>query len=193
MSETDRHTWNDRYRERGVTLREPASFLVSLDTMLPRTGRALDVGGGTGRNAIWLGRRGLEVTVVDISEVGLELAAAEARAAGMSLRTIAADLDHEPLPPGPWDIIVDFHFLHRPLFAEIARELAPGGYFVFVQPTMSNLQRHSHPSARYLLEDGELSRLISSIPSALEVIDFREGWSSEGRHEASLLARRPAH
>jgi SAM-dependent methyltransferase len=193
MSENERIRWNARYRERGLSTVEPASFLLSLDPLLPRQGRALDVAGGAGRHAIWLATRGLDVTLVDISEVGVALAAAQAAEVGVSLHTIVSDLESNPLPAGPWHVIVDFHYLYRPLFAHFARELAPGGYLVFCQPTMSNLQRHSRPGADFLLGDGELPGLISDLEApGLEIIDYREGWLSEGRHEACLVARRPA-
>jgi tellurite methyltransferase len=64
--------------------------------------------------------------------------------------------------------------------------LAPDGLLVFAQPTRSNLQRHPHPSARFLLEDGELPRLLQG----LEVVSYSEGWTDEGRHEARLVASR---
>lgn len=191
MSENERIRWNQRYRERGPSTVEPASFIVSLDMLLPRHGRALDVAGGAGRHAIWLAGRGLDVTLVDISEVAVALAADHAVDTGVSVHTIVSDLEFNPLPPGPWDVIIDFHFLHRPLFAQFARELAPGGYLVFSQPTMSNLQRHDRPGAKFLLGDGELPDLISQLNDPkLEIIEYREGWLDDGRHEACLVARR---
>ena len=191
MSEQDRLRWNQRYRDRATRVSEPALFLRSLDDVLPTQGRALDVAGGAGRNAVWLAQRGLEVSLLDISDVALERARAAARESQIELIEIRRDLDHDPFPPGPWHVIVDFHFLARELFSEFARALAPGGYLVFVQPTMANLTRHSKPGAKYLLRDGELPGLIERAgPPQLEIVQYREGWSEEGRHEAELLARR---
>jgi hypothetical protein len=59
---------------------------------------------------------------------------------------------------------------------------------VYVQPTRRNLERHAHPSARFLLEEGELGRLAED----LGVLRLEEGWSSSGRYEARLLARKPS-
>lgn len=191
MAKADRDKWNARYGEFGRNALEPDSYLASLHGILPRRGRALDVAGGSGRNAVWLARRGLDVTIVDISDAGLALAEAHAGAAGVSLCTMVLDLESDPLPSGPWQVIIDIHFLQRSLFAELARALAPGGYLVFVQPTMSNLERHARPSAQYLLDDGELPGLISGLDVALEIIDYQEGWQANGRHEACFLARRP--
>src|SRR5262245_55862732 len=65
--EGDRERWNAKWRERAGELELPASFLSEHAYLLPTTGKALDLAGGAGRNAIWLARRGFEVTLVDIS------------------------------------------------------------------------------------------------------------------------------
>jgi SAM-dependent methyltransferase len=191
MSDADRDKWDARYRERGAESSAPAAFLTSLAELLPRRGRALDVAGGAGRHAVWLAQRGLEVTLVDVSREGLALAEAAARAAGVTLSLQTADLEVEPLPPGPFDLVVSYYFLRRELFAAFPGVLAPGGLLVFVQPTRANLQRHARPPAPFLLEDGELPGLVRG----LEVVHHEEGWfphpAEEPRHEARLLARRP--
>ncbi|HYO57736.1 class I SAM-dependent methyltransferase [Archangium sp.] len=184
MSEEDRRRWNTRYREQPAT-REPSTFLRSLADRLPREGRALDVAGGSGHDALWLARHGLDVTLLDISDVALERAAEAAREVGVSLRLQRLDVETEPLPPGPFDVVLCLNFLWRPLFAGFPKVLAPGGLLVFAQPTRSNLQRHAHPSARFLLEDGELPGLLDG----LEIVSYTEGWTEEGRHEARLVSR----
>jgi tellurite methyltransferase len=186
MSEGDREKWNARYQAEEA-LGAPAPFLDGLDAVLPRRGRALDVGGGSGRNALWLARRGLEVTLADVSDVALERAASAARAEGLALATLRIDLEVEPLPPGPWDLILCAYFLHRPLFAAFPGALGAGGWLVVAHSTRSNLQRHPRPGPGHLLEDGELPTLIQG----LEVVRYEEGWLESGRHEARIVARRP--
>jgi SAM-dependent methyltransferase len=189
MSTADREKWDARYRGQGPESTTPSEFLTSLGAVLPARGRVLDVAGGAGRNALWLARRGLDVTVVDISSEGLALAGAAAKAAGVSLALVAADLEQEPLPAGPFDLVTSFYFLRRELFPSFTQVLAPGGLLVYVQPTRSNLERHARPPAGFLLEDGELPGLLRG----LEILRYEEGWSAgpEGRHEARLVARRP--
>ena len=126
--------------------------------------------------------------MADISPVGLALAAGCGERAGVRLRTLEIDLEQEPFPPGPWDLIVCVRFLWRPLFAVIPDELAPGGILVVVHPTRSNLLRHERPGLHHLLEDGELPGLVQG----LEIVNYEEGWTEEGQHEARLVARRPA-
>ena len=174
MADGDRERWDARWRA-ATGRAEPSPFLVALDAMLPRAGAALDVAGGAGRNGVWLARRGLDVVCADVSPVGLVVA----------LRTMAVDLETEPLPPGPFELIVAIDFLHRPLLTAVPDALAAGGLFVMAQPTRTNLTRNAHPSARFLLDDGELPCLVVG----LEVVRYDEGWFGD-RHEARLVARK---
>jgi tellurite methyltransferase len=191
MAAADRERWNTKYREEAARplrsedeIATPSHFLAEVSALLPASGRGLDVAGGSGRNARWLLQRGLQVTIADISEVGLQRAVA----AAPGLQTVQLDLESEPLPPGPWDLILCSHFLHRPLFAAFPGALAPGGMLIVAHPTASNLQRHPKPGRRFLLEDGELPSLISG----LDILLYKEGWTPSGRHEAHLLAQKPA-
>lgn len=186
MSQADREKWDARWRARDDETTEPSAWLTSLVDLLPARGRALDVAGGAGRNAIWLARRGLAVTVVDVSEVGLAMARAGAAAAGVEIETVCADLEVDPLPAGPFDVVLSFHFLRRELFPAFPTVLAPGGLLVYAQPTRKNLERHARPPADFLLGDGELPTLVVG----LRIVRCFEGWFSEGRHEARMVARK---
>jgi tellurite methyltransferase len=179
MAQADSGKWNARYGEEAASL-QPSPFLAQVSEVLPRTGRALDVAGGSGRNARWLAQHGLTVTVADISDVAL------ARAAQEGFATVLVDFDVDPLPEGPWDLIFVNHFLHRPLFAQIPSRLAPEGLVVVAHPTVTNLERNPHPGRKFLLEPGEL-RLLAH---GLEIVSFDEAWRENGWHEARLVARR---
>jgi tellurite methyltransferase len=181
----DRERWNERHSREPA--REASRFVVGLDAVLPRRGRALDVAGGAGRHALWLARRGLEVTLADVSDVALRMASAAARREGLALATVEVDLEKAPLPAGPWDVIVCTYFLHRPLFDAFPAALAPGGWLVFAHATRTNLERNPRPGPRHLLEDGEIRTLVRR----LEIVSCEEAWFEEGRHEARLVARRP--
>jgi SAM-dependent methyltransferase len=186
-----RTRWDQRHRA-GTCSREPSSFLRSLDALLPRglpghpRPRALDVAGGPGHNAVWLAQRDLDVTLVDFSAAALEQAWCAAAAAGVTLHLADIDLERAPLPPGPFALVVSLNFLWRPLFRDLPSVLAPGGLLVCLQPTRTNLERNASPSARYLLDDDELPRLVPG----LEIVRHEQGWF-DGRHEARLVARLP--
>lgn len=76
--------------------RGPNRFLVrEVEALEP--GRALDLACGPGRNAVWLAERGWRVTAVDFSEVALSAARRLARARGVQVEWLRADvLDFQP-------------------------------------------------------------------------------------------------
>jgi tellurite methyltransferase len=189
VSRSDRDRWNARWRERAedAARSQPSLWITSLESIIPRAGRALDVAGGAGRHAVWLAQRGLTVTLADVSEEGLRLAATAARDADVEIDLVHTDLERDPLPAGPWDLVVCVHYLQRSIFPAIAAELAPGGLFLLCHQTRINLERHARPGPAYLLEPGEAATLVAG----LEILSCNEGWQEDGRHEARLIARRP--
>src|ERR1700677_945354 len=132
----------DRSRQVPFFVAKPDENLAAcLDLGLTGPGRALDLGCGPGRNALYLASHGFEVDAVDLSPVAIAWARERAREAGADVgfrcgdafalsaaAPSAADLS------GQYDLIVDsgfFHHLapHRRIsyLALRARLLAPGG------------------------------------------------------------------
>ena len=187
MAERDRVHWNQRYREAGEEeLAAPSRSLLALETWLPIQGRALDLAGGRGRHAFWLARRGLDVTLVDLSPVAVDWVAAQAARSSLNVQAVTWDLDVEPVPEGPWSMVLINWYLNRSCLRELAVVLQPGGILLVAHPTRRNLERHPRPGAHHLLLTGELPRLVPG----LEIVYFDEGWNEAGFHEARLIARR---
>ena len=68
----DAHAWDERYAATELMWSvEPNLFVARECADLP-PGRAVDLAAGEGRNAIWLARRGWEVTAVDFSAVAID-------------------------------------------------------------------------------------------------------------------------
>lgn len=188
MSAGDAARWDARYADDDAWV-EPATSFVELADGLA-AGRALDVAGGAGRHALWLAAHGWEVTLVDVSPVGVAQARRRAQQAGLDITAEVRDLAVEPVPTGPFDLVVVVAFLDRAVLAQVPDVLAVGGRLLMVHPTISNLERHDRPPRRFLLEPGELAAIAGDLGLEIEVSD--EGWSADDRHEARLLARRPA-
>lgn len=186
----DRERWNSKWLERAGELEPTATFLVEHAHLLPAKGRALDVAGGAGRNAVWLARRGLDVTMIDISRVAIDRAERKAQSAGVAkrIRFLEADLDSAELPAPLFDLVLMCQFLHRARRDELAQLLLVDGLLVAMQPTVHNLERHEHPRRDYLVEPGELETWARGL--GFEILVAREGWTVGGRHEAELVARR---
>ena len=127
--------WERRYAEPAYAYgTEPNAFLVEVADRIP-PGPILCLAEGEGRNAVWLAGRGHAVTAVDASPAGLAKAEALARARGVRVETVAADLSAFPIAPGAWSGIVAV-FAHLPpvtrrrIHRAAAAGLAPGGAFV---------------------------------------------------------------
>ena len=140
--------------------------------------------GGPGRNALWLADRGLDTTMLDISDVALVMAERAAKELGLNVELINTDLEEDPIPEGPWDVVVCFNYLHRPLLSTLAPVLAPDGLLVLELATRTNLERHERPPRQFLLEEGEILKLLPG----LELLEYHERWWHD-RHVAHVVAR----
>ncbi|MGW0574545.1 class I SAM-dependent methyltransferase [Streptomyces sp. NPDC002920] len=126
----------DRDRPVPFFVDKPDESLVSyLDRgLVAPGGRALDLGCGPGRNALYLASRGFEVDAVDLSPQAVAWGAERARAAGAAGVRFRCG-DAFALATGPYDLIHDsgcFHHLppHRRIsyLDLLDRVLAPGGH-----------------------------------------------------------------
>ncbi len=184
----DRARWNERYADSDPK-RGPSRFVTEslASGLVPTSGRALDVAGGSGVDAVALAEHGLDVTLVDVSDVALELARQRAQQHGVAVTTVRLDFAVDDLPTGPWDVICCVNYLDRDVFAGFGPVLAPGGLVVATMATVTNLERNDRPSRRFLLDDGELRVMAERV--GLTIVSYDEDWFDE-RHSARLIARR---
>lgn len=73
--------------------------------------RAIDVGCGTGTNAVYLAQHGFDVTGVDFAAAAIEKARAQARAAGVLVSFIVDDLTNLHYTAGTFDFLLDYGVL----------------------------------------------------------------------------------
>lgn len=161
--------------------------MAAFEHLIPPVGRALDVAGGTGDAALAFAARGLDATLVDVSDVALDIVSDRAQRLDLTVETQRSDLSADGLPHGPWNAITCVHYLDRDLLRRLGAVLAPNGVLLVGIATKTNLERHDRPSERFLLEPNELPSLVPD----LDVIDHVEQWTSAGVHEAWLAARQP--
>jgi SAM-dependent methyltransferase len=164
---------------------EPSRWLVSHRAQLPASGDALDLACGRGRNAVWLAQQGFQTTAIDRNAAAIADLQARAEREALPLRAVVMDLEGAPPALGErcYDVIVAVHYLHRPLFPSILAALRPGGTLVYETFITAQAARGRPTNPAFLLEPGELRRLVAP----LEIRDWREG-DYEGRMVASVVA-----
>ena len=110
---------------------------ILVDEVEPLTpGRALDIGCGTGGNAVSLARQGWKVTAVDHSVVAIEKGKRRAVEQAVNIEFVVADASlYQPL--SDYDLISCFYIQMFPtdranMLAKMSEALAPGGTILFV-------------------------------------------------------------
>jgi SAM-dependent methyltransferase len=139
----DREQWNERYAGSELIWTANANRFLVEEVAGLTPGRALDLGCGEGRNAVWLAERGWDVTGVDFSDVGLSKAARLAAERDIEVAWIEADLLEFIPEPGGFELVAAL-YLHRTapelrkIMARAAAAVAPGGVLLVVGHDASN-------------------------------------------------------
>lgn len=105
--------------------------------------RVLEYGCGTGGHSLEIAQRGGLVTGIDISAVGIAMAAEKAKQLGLTTADYKVmDAENLEFPDGSFDIVIGEGILHHlrleRSYQEIARVLAPGGRAIFMEPLGHN-------------------------------------------------------
>ena len=135
MNEYER--WQDRFSGQDYAFgKEPNYFLKSCKQLLPRSGRALAVADGEGRNGVWLAEQGLDVLSIDFSP----LAQAKARALAIEMRVSVnfeiADVHRWNYPEAEFDVVVEIFTQfsspneRRAKWTGMRQTLKPGGLLI---------------------------------------------------------------
>jgi methyl halide transferase len=170
-------TWNDSYAQgfcpwdTGV----PDPLLVGMfeSGALP-AGRALDVGCGTGTNAVWLAQHGYDALGIDVAPLAIERAQAKLPP-GLACRFSTVDFLGTAPAGGPFQLVFDrgcFHVFDEPAerskFAErVAEVLAPGGVWLSLMGSTEGPARDIGPSRRSVRD------LADAIEPHLEFVSLR--------------------
>ena len=184
MASADRIRWNEKFHKEKNAWKKHSPFLDEIASFLPKKGRAIDVAGGPGRNALWLAKKGFDVTLVDISDEALTIAKERAITLNLTMTYAEVDLEEGSFPEGPWDLVLCHHYLPIPILPDFRRTLSPHGLLVICHPTKKNIERNAHPSARYLVDEGVMRTKLKEY----KVTVYKEAWF-DGVHEVRLLAQ----
>jgi SAM-dependent methyltransferase len=190
MEHDEKTLWNRKYTERSHISLRPDPFLVSAYSEFfagLSPGNALDVAGGIGRHALWLADRGWNVKLLDISEVGIELARKNI-AAGLRPRI---DLEIQDLRTArtlgnrQYDLVLVFFYLERELFPALIRALKPGGFLIYKTYTLEQRKFSGGPThPMHLLKPNELIHAFAQ----LRILYYHEAVKKKG--VAELVVRK---
>ena len=195
--------WDQRYDVPEYIFGEaPCQWLTMNRHRLPTEGDALALGDGDGRNGVHRAERGLRVTSVDLSSVGLAKARRLAESRGVSITTVCADLADHRIEPRSLDLIVSI-YCHLPetvrtvTHARCVEGLRPGGLFVLEAFNRQQLgQSSGGPQTTELLYDiDELLadfRRLEVIEALTGLCDLNEGERHKGLGQVvRLVLRKP--
>ncbi|MGZ3293640.1 MAG: class I SAM-dependent methyltransferase [Xanthobacteraceae bacterium] len=200
VSEYER--WEDRYRVPDYVFgKEPNYFLVSCKALLPRSGKALAVADGEGRNGIWLAEQGLEVLSLDFSPAAQQKARALAKQRGVTLTVAQADVHTWAYPEAAFDVVVEiFTQFSTPAerakkWAGMRKALKRGGLLIIQGYTPKQLQygtggpkQVENLYTRAMLE--EAFRDFRDMKIVEEEIEIYEGTSHGGMSAVINLTAR---
>ena len=114
--------------------------------MLPKSGKALAVADGEGRNGVWLAEQGLDVVSLDFSESAQVKAAALAKERGANVKLVHGDVHTWAYPDAVFDVVVEiFTQFSSPAdrakkWAGMRKALKPGGLLIIQGYTPKQLQ-----------------------------------------------------
>ena len=133
--------WDDIWATMEHTFSDYDALLAEHTERL-KPGRALELGCGSGGNAVWLAVRGWKVTAVDFSAVAIEKAKQRADDRQVEVEFIVSDAAAYR-PHGLYDLITTFYIQLWPeqraqMLSNAVEALAPGGILLFVSHDQSS-------------------------------------------------------
>ena len=140
--------------------------------------KVLDVGCGTGDNAIWLARQHFVATGCDISRTAIEKAKGKAALSNVDCAFIVADFLTDGIPGAPFGLVIDRGCLHcvdtaeeRSRFAEnVVSLLEEGGLWLTLVGNADGPAREIGPPTF------TASELIAAVEPHCEIISLAAGY-----------------
>lgn len=190
MSRSEAEKWDAKYHAGDHGRSEPARVLTDYSHLLPLQGRALDLACGTGANALFLARRGLEISAWDISAEAISMLRNKAMEHNLVLQTRVCDVINTVIPAQSFDVITVSYFLERALFPSIINALKVNG-LLFYQTWLKEQSSDRGPrNEDFRLGANELLHLCRE----LHIVLYREeGLTGDREHgvrdEAMLIGQ----
>lgn len=177
---------------------EPSNELIKVLNEVPiPVGTALEPGCGTGADAVYLARRGFEVTAVDSSPTALERARTRAEMAGVNVCFVLDDVFDFIQSCEPFDFVYDCGFYHFVRLVKLTgyidflwRATHPGSYCLVLAGSTDETAPGGPPQVSETEIRHELGRLFEFVH--IRPFRFASSARPEGYLGWSCLMRRPA-
>jgi SAM-dependent methyltransferase len=195
MAEEQPH-WDQRYTT-GQTPWDSGQPSKQLLRVLESHGiapcRMLELGCGSGTNAVVLAQRGFQVTAVDVSHVAVERARAKAKIEGAAIDFHVADIAALPPLGPPFDFVFDrgvYHHMRRasldPFLEALERNTRAGSLYLTLAGSAN--ERRPEEDGPPKVSEEQICRELSPLFELVELREFRfDGVVIEG-HAVEPLA-----
>mgnify|MGYP001274884316 CR=1 FL=1 len=161
--------YDSLYKAKDNVYGGPVPAVVKLPEYLSK-GTVLDIGGGEGRNTLYLARQGYEVTITDLSKAGLSKVEAESETESLSVKIKVSDVVTDGIEDDFDAIVCTFVFHHLNtenavrVIKEIQDHTTNGGINIIT--TFTNKgglydRNQKSGSGRYYPSADEIGRLYS--------------------------------
>lgn len=175
---TPHPSWNESYASGQLPwdTGQPEPLLVEfIQSGAITPGPTLEIGAGTGTNAIWMAERGFDVLGVDLAPLAVQKANVKLEQRAPECRFAVCDFLDAPPPGGPFQFVFDrgcFHVFDEPderqrFAANVAATLAPGGLWLSLIGSTEGQSREVGPPRRSARD------ITLAIEPALEIIELR--------------------
>ena len=148
-------------------------------------GRALDMGCGTGTNAITLARAGWEAVGVDFAPRAIKLAKQKIRQAGLHAELVIGDVTNLRGIAGHFDLVLDLGCFHgiskagrEKYLDQLDRLLASNGFWLLYAFLAPGTPRSGHG-----LDEAEIALISARFP----LVSRRDGFDKRERQSAWFL------
>ncbi len=139
--------------------------------------RALDIGCGTGDNAIFLAQSGFQVTGTEIVDLARQKACSKASKAGINCEFLLKNIIENPLDEEPFDFVFDrgcFHAsdsgeLREKFVKAVAAHLKAEGYWLSLIGNADEKREGNGPPRRTATE------IVTAVEPLFEIIMLKAG------------------
>lgn len=163
-------------------------FLMKNYEYIPQAAHVLEIGIGEGHNAVFLARKGYNVTGLDRNSTSISKAQDLAREFNVRINTVAESVHDYNAREGSLDGVMIFHYVNKNIQKKILSWLRPGGVLIFEAYTdkQRQVEGFEQYDSKFFLKSGEL---LTMFPD-MKVLKYQEPLHLND-YKASIILKKP--